>query len=209
MSPVHLRGNWPGKQGGMDMKAFFLRAKRAVCYKLYRYFGMHLPSSVNSKISQTIRYRLVKGCVAQCGRNVNIEHGAQFDQGLHIGDNSGVGVNCSCYGDVHIGDNVMMGPECILLPHSHAYDRLDIPMCEQGFQESKPIWIGNDVWIGTRVIIMPGIQVGDHCILGAGAVVTKNVPDYAVVGGCPARILRMRNEEKGESGAAVACISGE
>lgn len=52
--------------------------------------------------------------------------------------------------------------------------------------------IGNDVWIGTRVIIMPGVHVGNHVIIGANSVVTHDVPDYSVVAGCPAKIVRKR-----------------
>ena len=98
-------------------------------------------------------------------------------------------------GSVTIGDHVMMGPECVLLSHNHRFDRLDIPMCQQGFSEEQPIHIGNDVWIGTRAIILPGVTVGDHSVVGAGAVVTKDVPPYAVVGGVPAKILKMRNAQ--------------
>lgn len=176
------------------MHALLKKIKRGICYRLYFHGARHLPSSVNSLLSKKIRGYLAKGFLASCGENVNIEHGAQFGQQLQIGDNSGIGVNCVCGGLVSIGDNVMMGPECVMLPHFHAFDRLDIPMCQQGFQEAKPIRIGNDVWIGTRVIIMPGIVIGDHSIVGAGAVVTKDVPEYAIVGGCPAKIIRMRRE---------------
>ena len=68
-------------------------------------------------------------------------------------------------------------------------------MCQQGFSEEQPIHIGNDVWIGTRAIILSGVTVGDHSVVGAGAVVTKDVPPYAVVGGVPAKILKMRNAQ--------------
>ena len=78
--------------------------------------------------------------------------------------------------------------------YSHAHTRTDISMCRQGFEKETPIHIGNDVWIGARVIILPNVTIGDHVIVGAGAVVTKNVPDYAIVGGNPARVIRMRNE---------------
>lgn len=56
----------------------------------------------------------------------------------------------------------------------------------------RPVVIGNDVWIGTRVIIMPGVHVGNHVIIGANSVVTHDVPDYSVVAGCPAKIVRKR-----------------
>lgn len=64
-------------------------------------------------------------------------------------------------------------------------------MGQQGMRVSEVI-IGNDVWIGMRVIIMPGIKVGNGVVIGAGAVVTKDVPDYAIVGGVPARIIKFR-----------------
>lgn len=71
-------------------------------------------------------------------------------------------------------------------------------MCQQGFTDSKPIVIGNDVWIGTRVIVMPGVHIGDHSIVGAGSIVTKDVPEWAIVGGSPAHILKMRKAVSGQ-----------
>ena len=64
-------------------------------------------------------------------------------------------------------------------------------MGKQGMREAEVI-IGNDVWIGMRSIIMPGVKIGDGAVIGAGAVVTKDVPDYAIVGGVPARIIKYR-----------------
>lgn len=55
----------------------------------------------------------------------------------------------------------MMGPECIIYTTNHAFDRTDIPMCEQKFSDEKPVIIGNDVWIGGRVIILPGVHIGN------------------------------------------------
>jgi maltose O-acetyltransferase len=65
-------------------------------------------------------------------------------------------------------------------------------MCKQGFEEAKPVYIGDDVWIGGRVTILPGVHIGNGSVVGTGAVVTKDVPDYAVVGGVPAKVLKYR-----------------
>jgi len=75
---------------------------------------------------------------------------------------------------------------------SDRFDRIDIPINQQGSTEEKPIEIGNDVWIGTRVIILPGVKIGDHSIIGAGAVVTKSFPPYSIIGGVPAKLIKKR-----------------
>lgn len=178
------------------MGNFILRCRRFIFRKLYFKIGIRLPSS-NSKHGnryKNIRFWMVKNFVEKCGDNVNIDQGAWFNPELQIGDNSGVGMNCRLNGRIHIGKDVMMGPECIMYSYSHAHNRIDIPMCQQGFEKETAIIIGDDVWLGARVIILPHVTIGNHTIVGAGAVVTKNIPDYAIVGGNPARVIRMRNE---------------
>ena len=170
------------------------RIRRSFFRRLYSGVGKHLPSSVNSKMAEKIRYWMVKNFVEYCGINVNIEKGAGFCPELHIGDNSGIGQDCKLIGRIVIGKDVMMGPNCIMRTYSHAHNRINIPMNQQGFEAERVMYIGDDVWIGTNVIILPGVSVGSHCIIGAGAIVTKDVPDYAIVGGNPAKIIRMRNE---------------
>ena len=119
---------------------------------------------------------------------------------LEIGDNSGIGIRCEIYGPVKIGRDVMMGPDVVCYTSGHRFDRTDITMIEQGSSEPEPISIGNDVWIGRRVMIMPGVNIGDGCVIGAGAVVTKDIPPYSVVGGVPAKIIksRLKNDDKTE-----------
>lgn len=88
----------------------------------------------------------------------------------------------------------MMGPEIIIISGSHNFERTDISMREQGAPPRRAVVIGNDVWIGTRSIILPGVNIGSHSIIGAGSVVTKDVPEWAIVAGNPAKIIRFRNE---------------
>ena len=91
----------------------------------------------------------------------------------------------------------MMGTDVTVITRNHKHERTDIPMRLQGFEEEKPVYIGNDVWLGDRVTLMPGVHIGNGCIVAAGSVVTKDVPDYSIVGGVPARVIRSRiNFEK-------------
>lgn len=131
--------------------------------------------------------------LTQCGRNVDIEKKTRFSHRLRLGTNSGIGAGARLYGPITIGENVMMGPECWIYTQNHETADVTIPMREQGPQPERPVVIGNDVWIGGRVTILPGVHIGNGVIIGAGAVVTKDVPDFAVVGGNPAKILKMRN----------------
>lgn len=173
-----------------------MNIKKIICRIFYDFFARKLPASnarIIGKFSKNIRYHLVKGFIDKCGNNVNVEKGAVVSSKVAIGDNSGLGKHCEINGETIIGSNVMMGPECVIFSSNHRFDRTDIPMIEQGFQKSKTVIIGDDVWIGRRTMLLPGVTIGKGVVIGCGAVVTKDVPDYAVIGGVPAKILKYRN----------------
>lgn len=94
-------------------------------------------------------------------------------------------------GGLEIGDDCMLGFENIILTSTHRSESVTLPMRDQGMY-SAPVKIGNDVWTGCRVVIVPGVTIGDHAIIGAGSVVTNDVPAWAIVGGVPARFIRDR-----------------
>lgn len=172
--------------------------KKIFCLLVYKLCLVWLPASNNSlpfcKLIRKVRGGLAAKCFDKHGHNINIEKGADFGRGngISIGDNSGIGVRCEVRGPLTIGRNVMMGPEVCIMTSSHNTARTDIPMNQQGHLEKKEVVIGDDVWIGRRVIILPGIKIGNGVIIGAGAVVTKDVPDYAVVAGVPAKVIKYR-----------------
>ena len=112
---------------------------------------------------------------------------------VSIGHGSWIGP-CSVIsgnGGVDIGKNVMIASHCAINTVSHNYCRTDIPMRDQGLN-CEPVLIGDDVWIGIGAIILQGIQIGRGSIIGAGAVVTRDIPPYSIAMGTPARVTGSR-----------------
>ena len=128
----------------------------------------------------------------ECGNISNIGLNSFFTNRVTIGDYSSIGNNCYLQGTVNIGNYVMMGPECMFYTINHCTTRTDIPMCQQGTRVEKAINIADDVWIGARVIVLPGVRIGKGSIIGAGTIVTKDVPDFSVFCGNPGEVVKKR-----------------
>ena len=169
---------------------------RAFAILTYYLIAVHLPASHQkwSFGAKRLRAFCARHMLTSCGENVNVERHARFGRGVTLGDRSGIGINASIGEQTHIGSDVMMGPDCVIYTRNHRFDRLDIPMREQGYGPVEPVEIGDDCWIGGRVTILPGVHVGNGAVIAAGAVVTKDVPPYAVVGGVPAKIIYNRKD---------------
>ncbi|WP_459186833.1 acyltransferase [Parabacteroides sp. APC149_11_2_Y6] len=164
----------------------------------YYFFLQYLPATDNAYniFSFVRKFRSSVGIFIfdYCGDNINIEKGANFGTGtgIKIGSNSGLGIRCKVRGPLEIGNDVMMGPDVIIFTSNHETSRTDIPMRGQGSTVPQKVIIHDDVWIGARVIILPGVTVGKGAILAAGAIVSKDVPEYSIVGGVPAKVLKYR-----------------
>jgi len=178
-----------------------MNIKRKLGGMIYYLVAKHLPRSYSGfKLGQTALRRFCgKLMLSHCGKKVNIEKNALFSHKVSLGDYSGIGVNAKIYGTCTIGNYVMMGEDCTIITRNHKFDRTDVPMMHQGFEEERPVVIGNDVWIGDRVTILPGVHIGDGCVIAAGAVVTHSVPDRSIVAGVPARIIGDRNNTTPEN----------
>lgn len=146
-------------------------------------------------ISNRLRTFIGRRIFLNCGKGATIKRGAYFGTGsrVQLGRNSQIGENARIEHDVVIEDDVMMGIEVMVLATRHRTDRLDVPLIDQGYDERLPPRLCRGCWIGGRAMILPGVRIGEHAIVAAGAVVTADVPDYAVVGGVPAKIVKMRN----------------
>jgi acetyltransferase-like isoleucine patch superfamily enzyme len=96
--------------------------------------------------------------------------------------------------DIRIGAGCMIGAHCAFMPYQHRASDSTRPMREQGLTSRGPVVLEDDVWLGVNVCVLDGVRVGRGAIVGAGAVVTHDVPSYAVAVGVPARVLRRRQD---------------
>ena len=169
---------------------------------LYYALARHLPKStmpVFGKVASKLRRLCCKRMFVSCGGKLNVEQGACFGKGddVRVGSLVGLGKNFTMHNcKLTVEDHLMMGEEVMIIGGGHHFDDLNMPMGMQGDKEKTKLHIASDVWIGSRAMILPGCQrIGHGAIIGAGAVVTKDVPDYAIVGGNPAKVIRYRTEK--------------
>lgn len=172
---------------------------------LYYGIAKHLPQSatpVIGKISSAFRRWCCSHMFAKCGKKLYVDHGVYFGNGkdIQVGNEVGFAKRFVVHNRLlSVEDYVMIGEDSMFLGSGHGFDRIDIPIGQQESKEKTPLDIASDVWIGARAIILPGCKhIGHGAIIGAGSVVTKDVPDYAIMGGNPAKIIKFRknNEDK-------------
>lgn len=106
-----------------------------------------------------------------------------------IGDQTRIGIHCTVIGPVCIGNNVNLAQGITVTALNHNFEDATRRIDEQGIS-TKPVVIGDDVWIGANAVILPGVTIGRHVVVAAGAVVTKDVPEFTVVGGVPAKVIK-------------------
>lgn len=152
----------------------------------------NLPSSKFFKPLAMIRMRFLSfliggGCSGILENKVYISNA----RSLKIGRDCEIN-ECVFIQGAKIGNKVLIAPNVSILSTSHNYKDLNFPIIEQGDLPSTPPIIEDDVWIGRNAIIMPGIRISRGAVIGAGAVVTKNVDSYTVVGGVPAKVIGFR-----------------
>lgn len=157
--------------------------------RLTRLFNETLETDENK------RTEVLKQLLGSTGKNLYIEPTFRCDYGynIHVGENFYANFDCVFLDvcEIRIGDNCLIAPGVHIYTATHPLNTSERVM---GQEYGKPVKIGDNVWIGGRAIINPGITIGNNAVVAAGAVVTKDVPDDVVVGGNPARIIKRIEE---------------
>lgn len=179
----------------MDNSTVTKRKLEILAWLIYTHILSKIPYSLGNKCRAHYAHRYLKnfGKLSYISTNVRLLSPGR----ISIGQNVGIArdVNIDGRGGIEIGDFSIIGFESVLLTSTHNSSNKEIPIAKQGMY-SKPVKIGKDCWIGLRVTVLPGIEIGEGCIVGANSVVTKNIPSYCVVAGVPARIIRKRDSDE-------------
>lgn len=164
------------------------------CLELLYEFNATRPSETQK------RQELMKKMFAELGEGCYIEppfHSNFGGRHCHFGKNVYANFNLTCVDDTHIyvGDGTLLAPNVILATAGHP---IDAELRRKGYQYTAPVRIGKNCWLGAGVIVVPGVTVGNNVIIGAGSVVTKDLPDNVVAVGNPCKILRQVNDRDRE-----------
>lgn len=147
--------------------------------------------NATTELEPDLRESLLQKLFGKCGKSPLIEPPFRCDYGynIEIGDNFYANFDCvilDC-GKVRFGDKVLLGPGVHIYAVNHPLDAVERA---EGLELSKPVTIGNNVWIGGRVVINPGVTIGDNTVIASGSVVTKDIPGNVVAGGNPCRVIK-------------------
>lgn len=178
-----IAGEWYDANFDQELLELRLEAEQ-LCFK----FNQSPPSSSTQK-------EILKKILIDYDESINVLASVYFDYIQKTKLGKGTFVNHGCYfmdgGTITIGENVFIGPYCGFYTATHP---LDYKRRNQGLEKALPIVIGDNCWLGANVSIMPGVTIGDGCVIAAGSVVTKDIPSNTLVAGVPAIAKKTINQ---------------
>jgi acetyltransferase-like isoleucine patch superfamily enzyme len=166
----------------------------AAAFSLLRYGPQALLELVHAQVHE---FTLPKRYLAALGAGSYLHKRASLrsPENISIGSDVSIGPDSRLWASpgakLRIGDKALFGPNVLVLTSNHGAAERDVAMVDQPWIE-REVHIGADVWIGANAVVLPGVTIGDHSIIAAGAIVTKDVAPYSVVGGVPARVIMSR-----------------
>lgn len=151
------------------------------------------------RILRRIRMLIMKPQFREYGDNFVFDPSGTYSfENIHVGHNVNLGTRpllMAALSKIRMGDSVIFGPEVVIFGGGHNFREVGTPVALVHWKrgdEDLGVSIGSDVWIGTRAVLLRGVDVGRGAVVAAGSVVTKSVPDYAIVGGNPAKVIAFR-----------------
>lgn len=199
-----MRGAYTAKIACNGFLRFFkfgyIRGRNIISLKAMIERGLELSLGKNATIGAYTRLSNRGNGWIEIGDETHIDHFVVLETRkggfIKIGRQCAIHAFSVIYGNggVTIGDHTRIAAHTVIVASNHNFDDTTKNIYEQGMTK-KGITIGTDVWIGAGARILDGVHIGDHAVIGAGAVVTKDIPENAVAVGAPARVLRMRGEK--------------
>lgn len=166
-----------------------LLAERLACKMICHEYNQLSPADADR------RAEIIRRLLKRTGKAFCIEQPFFCDYGynVEIGENFYANVNCVILDEatVSFGDNVFIAPNCGFYTAGHP---LNVEQRNAGLEYARPITVGNNVWIGAAVSVLPGVTIGDNCVIGAGSVVNKDIPANSLAVGNPCRVIRRITE---------------
>ena len=163
--------------------------ERLICQKKCREYNLLEPDDIEA------RNKLIKEIIGEIGENFYIEQSFKCDYGYNIKIGAHFYSNYNLIildeAKVTIGDYVFIAPDCGIYTAGHP---INVKQRNEGLEYAKPITIGNNVWIGGGVKIMPGVTIGDNAVIGSGSIVTKDIPPGVIAAGNPCKVIREIDE---------------
>jgi acetyltransferase-like isoleucine patch superfamily enzyme len=208
--PAPVRGEPPPRHGGPLALLRWLHAHRMLTWGYARLalrlgwlklrFRRRLRTDGMAFVGPGVKFEIGRDAVVELGRWSWIGHGCKIrahEGEVRIGAKSVLGQECtiSAYQHVSIGRECVIADRVMLIDFDHGVVEVERPIRLQGIYK-RDVRVGNNVWIGYGACILRGVTVGDNAIIGTNSVVTRDVPANAVVGGVPARVIRMRDEPR-------------
>lgn len=173
----------------LSLKNLIIRLKLKSC-------GKHISVAKNARIVNGNYVIIGDNFIMDEFAEINcIPINSQITPSLIIGNDVHLSKHCciGCSNKIVLENDVRLAPYCHITDRNHVYKDISAPIWKQPSESPGPVFIGEQTWLGFGVQVMPGVNIGKHCVIAAGSIVTKDIPDYSVAIGIPAKVIKTYN----------------